>query len=93
VLMTQRRRLDHFLVEQAVAAGAEFHDGVTVQVTGTDPRGLSLKFDGREIAPEISSARTARTARLRRRSGSGHDRPRGRLRGQRALRRAVPASR
>ena len=28
VYMTQRRRLDHFLVEQAAAAGAEFLDGV-----------------------------------------------------------------
>jgi geranylgeranyl reductase family protein len=28
--MTQRRRLDHFLVEQAVAAGADFRDGVAV---------------------------------------------------------------
>jgi geranylgeranyl reductase family protein len=33
-LMTQRRRLDAFLVEQAVAAGAEFRDGV--KVTGVD---------------------------------------------------------
>jgi geranylgeranyl reductase family protein len=29
-LMTQRRRLDAYLVEQAVAAGAEFRDGVKV---------------------------------------------------------------
>ena len=29
-LMTQRRRLDAYLVEQAVAAGAEFRDGVRV---------------------------------------------------------------
>src|ERR1700677_3426483 len=28
--MTQRRRLDHFLVEQALAAGAMFRDGVRV---------------------------------------------------------------
>jgi geranylgeranyl reductase family protein len=31
-LMTQRRRLDAFLVEQAVVAGAEFRDGVRVSV-------------------------------------------------------------
>ena len=38
--MTQRRRLDQFLAEQAVAAGADFHDGLKVSV-GTDPdRGL-----------------------------------------------------
>ena len=31
-LMTQRRRLDHFLVEEAAAAGADFRDGVRVEV-------------------------------------------------------------
>jgi geranylgeranyl reductase family protein len=31
-LMTQRHKLDAFLVEQAVAAGAEFRDGVRVEV-------------------------------------------------------------
>jgi geranylgeranyl reductase family protein len=31
-VMTQRRRLDAFLVEQAVGAGAEFRDGVRVSV-------------------------------------------------------------
>src|SRR5207248_9426825 len=30
ILMTQRRRLDHFLAEQAAAAGADFRDGVHV---------------------------------------------------------------
>jgi geranylgeranyl reductase family protein len=34
-LMTQRRRLDEFLVEHAVDAGAEFRDGVRI-----DPHGL-----------------------------------------------------
>src|SRR2546429_8868292 len=29
-LMTQRKRLDHFLLEQAAAAGADVHDGVKV---------------------------------------------------------------
>src|SRR5207248_2857957 len=32
-LMTQRRRLDHFLVQRAQEAGAEFRDGVRVHVT------------------------------------------------------------
>ena len=51
VLMTQRRRLDNYLVEQAVEAGAEFHDGVKVTVS-TEPE-LSVRFDGREIQPQI----------------------------------------
>ncbi len=36
VLMTQRRRLDAFLAEQAVAAGAEFRDGVKVSLDDLD---------------------------------------------------------
>jgi geranylgeranyl reductase family protein len=54
VLMTQRRRLDHYLVEQAVAAGAAFRDGVKVRIeTGTDPGGLSLHVDGSPLAAEV----------------------------------------
>jgi geranylgeranyl reductase family protein len=52
VLMTQRRRLDQYLAEQAVAAGADFRDGVRATV-GTDPRGLSLKIDGSELRPRV----------------------------------------
>jgi geranylgeranyl reductase family protein len=36
VLMTQRRRLDAFLAEQAAAAGAEFRDGVRVAAVALD---------------------------------------------------------
>jgi geranylgeranyl reductase family protein len=36
VLMTQRRRLDHYLAEQAAAAGADFRDGVKVTVEEID---------------------------------------------------------
>src|SRR2546428_9832202 len=42
-LMTQRRRLDAFLVEQAVAAGAEFRDGVHVSVDSE----TEVRVDGR----------------------------------------------
>ena len=53
VLMTQRRRLDQFLAEQATAAGAEFRDGVKVS-PGIDPEGgLSLKMNGERIHAEI----------------------------------------
>jgi geranylgeranyl reductase family protein len=37
ILMTQRRRLDAFLAEQAAGAGAEFRDGV--KVTAVEPGG------------------------------------------------------
>jgi flavin-dependent dehydrogenase len=44
-LMTQRRRLDAFLVEQAAAAGATFRDGVRVAIE-SDRR---LRVDGKPI--------------------------------------------
>jgi geranylgeranyl reductase family protein len=49
VLMTQRSRLDQYLVEQAVAAGAEFRDGVKV----SDVAAVSLRVNGEEVAAEI----------------------------------------
>jgi geranylgeranyl reductase family protein len=54
VLMTQRRRLDLYLVEQAVAAGAEFRDGVKVRLeAGTLPGGLSLRVDGTVVEAHV----------------------------------------
>jgi geranylgeranyl reductase family protein len=47
--MTQRRRLDHFLIEQAAAAGAEFRDNATV----TDISERGVRIDGRWTASEI----------------------------------------
>jgi geranylgeranyl reductase family protein len=47
-LMTQRRRLDTFLVGQAVRAGADFRDGVHVAVESE----TELRVDGRPIAVE-----------------------------------------
>ena len=44
-LMTQRRRLDEFLVEQAVEAGATFRDGVRVEIE-SDRR---IRVDGRPL--------------------------------------------
>ena len=47
--MTQRRRLDHFLVEKAAAAGADVRDGVKV----TDVRPDALAVDGREVRARV----------------------------------------
>ncbi len=44
-LMTQRRRLDAFLVGQAVAAGVEFRDGVQVAVDSE----TEVRVDGRPV--------------------------------------------
>jgi geranylgeranyl reductase family protein len=47
--MTQRRRLDHFLFQQAAAAGAEVRDGVKV----ADVRANALTVDGAEIQARV----------------------------------------
>src|SRR5919109_4255490 len=44
-LMTQRRRLDEFLVQQAVEAGATFRDGVRVEVASD----RELRVDGSRV--------------------------------------------
>jgi geranylgeranyl reductase family protein len=45
-LMTQRRRLDAYLVEQAVAAGAEFRDGVKVSTVDELDARIVIAADG-----------------------------------------------
>jgi geranylgeranyl reductase family protein len=47
--MTQRRRLDHFLLEQAASAGADVRDGVKV----ADVRPDGLTVDGAEVRARI----------------------------------------
>jgi geranylgeranyl reductase family protein len=48
-LMTQRKRLDHFLLEKAAAAGADVRDGVKV----SDVRAGALTVDGTEMRARI----------------------------------------
>ena len=50
ILMTQRRRLDAFLAEQAAGAGAEFRDGV--KVTGVEPGG-AVTIGGERLEAEV----------------------------------------
>jgi geranylgeranyl reductase family protein len=49
--MTQRRRLDAFLAEQAAGAGAEFRDGV--KVTGVEPGSAAVTTDGERLEAEV----------------------------------------
>jgi geranylgeranyl reductase family protein len=49
VLMTQRKRLDAFLVEQAAAAGAHFRDGVKVSELVLDDDGVRAQVDGSPV--------------------------------------------
>ena len=54
ILMTQRRRLDAFLAEQAAAAGAEFRDGT--KATAVSPDG-TVSVDGETLtAPVVVGA-------------------------------------
>jgi geranylgeranyl reductase family protein len=47
--MTQRRRLDLHLAEQAAAAGAEFRDGCAVGEIALDGQGVTARMDGSAI--------------------------------------------
>ena len=70
VLMTQRKRLDAYLVEQAVRAGAEFRDGVKVTdlvLDGRRRRGAGRRLAGRRNAR--AARPTGRTASPRVRVG------------------------
>jgi len=49
VLMTQRKRLDAHLVEQAASAGAEFRDGVKVTGLELGDNGVEARVDGSRV--------------------------------------------
>jgi geranylgeranyl reductase family protein len=50
VLMTQRSRLDAFLAERAVDAGAEFHDGTRVTDVVVTENGVTASVNGKKVA-------------------------------------------
>ena len=50
VLMTQRRRLDAFLVEHAARAGADFRDGVKVTEVEPTESGVVARVNGTKVA-------------------------------------------
>jgi geranylgeranyl reductase family protein len=49
ILMTQRRRLDAFLAEQAAVAGAEFRDGVAVTDIVVESTGATARVGGSPV--------------------------------------------
>ena len=53
VLMTQRRHLDAFLVEQAVGAGADFREGVRVVGLAAGPDGAEATVGAHRVRAEI----------------------------------------
>ena len=52
ILMTQRVRLDHLLLERAAAAGAEVRDGVKVDEAMAEERGVVVRAGGQRIGAE-----------------------------------------
>ncbi len=53
VLMTQRRRLDAHLAEQAADAGADFRDGVRATALELEEAGGTVRFDGAAAAAPV----------------------------------------
>jgi geranylgeranyl reductase family protein len=75
--MTQRRRLDLHLAEQAVAAGAEFRDGVAVSGIEIGDDGVTARVDGSQIrAPFLVGADGANGV-VAKAAGLGHGIVRG----------------
>jgi flavin-dependent dehydrogenase len=62
VYMTQRCRLDAFLVEQAAAAGAEFHDGEPVRAVEVSERRVTVRTEKGAFTAASWPAPTASTA-------------------------------
>ncbi len=54
VLMTQRKRLDSFLAEQAANAGADFRDGVKVTDLELTPGGVEGRVNGGKVAAKTA---------------------------------------
>jgi geranylgeranyl reductase family protein len=53
VYLTQRARLDHFLAEQAAAAGADFRDGAKVTAVESGEGGVAVVVDGEDIEASV----------------------------------------
>ena len=53
ILMTQRLRLDHFLLEQAAARGAVVRDGVRVSDIEPDEHGVAVTVDGVRVRGSV----------------------------------------
>jgi geranylgeranyl reductase family protein len=71
VRMTQRRRLDAFLVEQAAEAGAVFRDGVTVEGVTVGPDGASLRVGGEPVHGRVLVGADGVNGRIAREAGLG----------------------
>jgi geranylgeranyl reductase family protein len=73
ILMTQRVRLDHHLVEEAASAGATVRDGVKVTDMNEDADGVTVRVDGEEVAAAALVGADGVNGTLRRTLGLGGD--------------------
>jgi geranylgeranyl reductase family protein len=70
VYLTQRKRLDEFLVERAVSAGVDFHDGTRVAGVSAGEDGVVVEADGQRykglvlIGADGVNGMTAKALRL-----------------------------
>jgi len=53
IRMTQRRRLDAFLLEQAVAAGAELREGARVEAIEPSETGVAARIGGETVCASV----------------------------------------
>ena len=73
ILMTQRRRLDHHLAEQAAAAGVDFRDGVKVAEVDVSGTGVSARLDGRPVEAQALVGADGANGVVARALGLGRD--------------------
>jgi geranylgeranyl reductase family protein len=73
ILMTQRLRLDHYLVEQAAAGGATVRDGVKVTDVNEVAGGVTVSVDGEQVSAEALVGADGVNGTVRRTLGLGGD--------------------
>jgi geranylgeranyl reductase family protein len=77
VLMTQRRRLDAHLAEQAAAAGTDFRDGTRATALELDGAGGTVRFDGSAASAPVVIGADGVNGLSARSLGLGRDRSHG----------------
>ena len=86
ILMTQRRRLDAHLAEQAAAAGATFRDGVRVEQLEIGSAGVAATVGGEPVSAGFVVGADGANGVVAKAAGlDGRPRPGRRARGQRRL--------
>jgi len=77
IRMTQRRRLDAFLAEEAVRAGAELRDGTRVEQLEADASGVTARVGGAAVRADAVVGADGANGVVARAAGLGEDIVRG----------------